>query len=705
MALSPASCQRRCHTLVLFYESFTVTTSPTLSLDDVPLLIEQGALPDTHYLKSVSFLRDSAFWKTWAVRALLALAVGHILSGVIFFFAFNWNDLSGLMKFSIVGGGILICLAAWIIAKLDSPAGQAFGIGTTVLVGVMFAVLGQVYQTPALIHTPFVFWAILTLPFALASKNLAHWTVWIVILTVAITTYANSGLRLAGEGTAANMLNVAVSGGFIAGLILSDKVIASRAVWAHAEWFRVLLVLGAVSFAFAGFTESFWESRNILWLGALGLSSALLAYLYIAKPSLATLSLASFGLFTLVAQFGFRVLECFGDPVGALFIAFILLGVLTIGLVAAFRHYIKKLNSRPKQSPIYTDKHLVPFKVSATEFSNLMELDESCITDVLVSDLEREHPWYMSVFLAFAGILTALLGCGFFGSIIALVLSSSLETVLGILGGVIFAGSIALRRKTGSPYAQHFLNTMIIIGGLMTAIGFGPDLNQFEAVITLLLSLSLIVLFLVRDRILEFLSAAMIITLIGVELYHLKIPMVESLILIISTGLGVVLLTRPIGKRIYKAAGTAFLMAPAILGIALVHIQRWNNHVDISRFSDDWIARFVSLCALLAGVAYLNRGETITNFKPPLVALIPLIIGAAFIPLGGASALLLILTGYILGSRSLAIIGTLTQIYFLTMFYYDLSLDLLTKSIVLFVSGLIFLGVWFFVNRKHGSLT
>jgi len=35
------------------------------------------------------------------------------------------------------------------------------------------------------------------------------------------------------------------------------------------------------------------------------------------------------------------------------------------------------------------------------------------------------------------------------------------------------------------------------------------------------------------------------------------------------------------------------------------------------------------------------------------------------------------------------------------MFYYDLSLDLLTKSIVLFVSGLVFLSVWFFVREKE----
>ena len=164
-----------------------MTDTQTITLDDVSLIVEDGALDGGFYLKAVSFLRDEAFWKNWAIRALLALAVGHILSGIIFFFAFNWNDLSSMAKFAVVGGGIATCLLAWFLTRLDSPAGQAFGIGATVLVGVMFAVLGQVYQTPAMIHTPFVFWAILTLPFALASRNLAHWAVWLVILTVAIS--------------------------------------------------------------------------------------------------------------------------------------------------------------------------------------------------------------------------------------------------------------------------------------------------------------------------------------------------------------------------------------------------------------------------------------------------------------------------------------------------------------------------------------
>ena len=673
----------------------------TVSLDDVPQLIRSGALPKSQYMKAVSYLRDTSFWKRWAIRALFALAIGHILSGIIFFFAFNWNDLSGMMKFAIVGGGIFASLLGWGIAKLDSPAGQALGITATILTGVMFAVLGQVYQTPAMIHTPFVFWAALTLPFALASRNLAHWTVWIVIFTVAVTTYANSGLRLAGYDVGANLLNILVSGGFVATLMGLDKIIALHMRWARAEWFRVLLVLGAIGFAFFGFTESFWDrgSQGLLWIISLGIIGALIAYLYYRKPTLAALSLATFGGFTLVAQIGFKLFEGFNDSVGVFFLVFIWLGGLTVGLVALFRHYIKTLKTTAKviDAEVETPDHKT---VAADNFSNHLEADSHLVSEFL-SSTEREQPWYMSVFLAIAGVLTAILGCLFFGSFVGIFLSNADEIVFGVLGLVIFSVAIVFRRKSDSQYLQHLLNTMIIVGGILAGFGFGIEIRVFDGIVFLLIALSLVVLIFVRDRILEFLSAAAIITLIGMELYHLKLPMIESIILILSTVAGLILLIQPIGKRLFNAAGTAFLMAPAILGISLVHANRWDSVADSSRFSDDWLARLIAIIVLLGGVAYLNRGEFKDGFKLPLIVLIPLVLATAFVPLGGASALLLMLAGYILGSKSLAMIGTLLQIYFLTMFYYDLSLDLLTKSIILFVSGLIFLGVWMFIHRKE----
>jgi len=45
-------------------------------------------------------------------------------------------------------------------------------------------------------------------------------------------------------------------------------------------------------------------------------------------------------------------------------------------------------------------------------------------------------------------------------------------------------------------------------------------------------------------------------------------------------------------------------------------------------------------------------------------------------------------------------IGIISIIYFISQYYYDLSLTLLTKSIILFVSGMMFLLFYFFTAKN-----
>ena len=290
-----------------------------------------------------------------------------------------------------------------------------------------------------------------------------------MILLVAVTTYANSGLRLAGHDTAANFLNIAVAGGAVLALIGLDKVIAPRFKWARGEWFRVCLVLIAGGFAFFGFTESFWETDfNGLSVLALGLMGVLIFYLYRFTPSLATLALACFGLFSLVAQFGFKLFE-FGDwNVGTVLMVFLWLGALTVSLVAVFRHIIRRFKKTPGGT-LGEDEAHAPAKASLASFTEHLKLDAARVSVVLTTELEHEQPWYMGVFIAFAGILTAIMGCFLFGLILALTGFFDNELSYGILGGVIFLVSIFIRRTAKSPYLKHILNTMIVIGGVMTA--------------------------------------------------------------------------------------------------------------------------------------------------------------------------------------------------------------------------------------------
>jgi len=52
------------------------------------------------------------------------------------------------------------------------------------------------------------------------------------------------------------------------------------------------------------------------------------------------------------------------------------------------------------------------------------------------------------------------------------------------------------------------------------------------------------------------------------------------------------------------------------------------------------------------------------------------------------------------GHRAGIAIGAMALVYFVILFYYDLHLTLLTKSVILMVNGALFLGGYFLIHKK-----
>jgi uncharacterized membrane protein len=75
------------------------------------------------------------------------------------------------------------------------------------------------------------------------------------------------------------------------------------------------------------------------------------------------------------------------------------------------------------------------------------------------------------------------------------------------------------------------------------------------------------------------------------------------------------------------------------------------------------------------------------------------VIVCILLPPGGSAALLILMLAFVLGSRPLALLGTLLQIYFIWRFYYDLDTTLLVKSEILAAVGGVLLVAWWFMQR------
>lgn len=262
---------------------------------EIDVLRRAGMLPAARYAPALALARDRPGWARWARHALLALGLGHLLAGIVFFFAYNWADIADLAKFAVVEAGIVLAVAGALWRGAGRPEGAAALIAATVLTGVLLAVIGQVYQSGADPWQLFALWAGLSLPWALASKNAGHWLVWLVVLHIAAILFSEQALVRQGiVGEMAALLGVALLPVIV--LVAREALVASGASWADRRWTRLLPALAASIGLGMGAAQFLLEQERaavpntVAFLALLGA----MAFVYRrALPDLAMLALAT----------------------------------------------------------------------------------------------------------------------------------------------------------------------------------------------------------------------------------------------------------------------------------------------------------------------------------------------------------------------------------------------------------------------------
>jgi len=127
-------------------------------------------------------------WRSFLSWFLAFAGVALALSGVIFFFAYNWAALGkfsklGLLEFAIVAAA----LGAWRLG--DRLWGGVLLLIAVVLVGPLLAVYGQTYQTGADPYELFLGWIGLTLPWVVLARSPALWMFSLVLVDVAFVLF------------------------------------------------------------------------------------------------------------------------------------------------------------------------------------------------------------------------------------------------------------------------------------------------------------------------------------------------------------------------------------------------------------------------------------------------------------------------------------------------------------------------------------
>lgn len=134
-------------------------------------------------------------WLDFAYKFFLSIGALMMLAGIIFFFAYNWSGLHKFAKLATVQVGILALAGGIIWYKKDDYAQKIALTVLSVLVGVYFAVFGQIYQTGANAYDFFLGWTIFVAAWVSISNFAFLWLFFLLLVNLTIGFYVEQVLR------------------------------------------------------------------------------------------------------------------------------------------------------------------------------------------------------------------------------------------------------------------------------------------------------------------------------------------------------------------------------------------------------------------------------------------------------------------------------------------------------------------------------
>ena len=275
---------------------------------------------------------DRHLWLQFAHYLLLGAGVAFLLSGVVFFFAYNWAALPRLAKLGTAGGVLTVTGLVAILAPLRDGLRRVLLTATVVLIGVLLAVLGQVYQTGADSFQLFLLWSVFALPWVALVAYAPLWLILVVLLNTTLMLYTLQ-VGVAWELLATGMVV------FVFNVILWAVVYLLRSADEGFGWLIKLIALWTATVATINTaTGSLGDNLPSLTL-VLGLAAGLYAYwvrLGLAQRSIFYLAVVGCSAILTVL---FLFLRSVNGAAG-LFI----LGFALVGAISLLVRYLQSLN-------------------------------------------------------------------------------------------------------------------------------------------------------------------------------------------------------------------------------------------------------------------------------------------------------------------------------------------------------------------------
>ncbi len=149
--------------------------------------IRPGAEVDA--MRTVGLSPNANQWRQFLDQLMLYLGVIFAGAALIFFLAYNWQELGRYAKFALAESAIVLSLLACWYFDLQKLPGRASLLLATLFVGALLALVGQTYQTGADTYELFTAWALASLAWVVLARLAALWLFGIGLLNLAVMLY------------------------------------------------------------------------------------------------------------------------------------------------------------------------------------------------------------------------------------------------------------------------------------------------------------------------------------------------------------------------------------------------------------------------------------------------------------------------------------------------------------------------------------
>lgn len=329
-----------------------------------------------------------------------------------------------------------------------------------------------------------------------------------------------------------------------------------------------------------------------------------------------------------------------------------------------------------------------------------LEFDEGSILAAY-----REKNDKGSTAIKIISILGGLLGClAFFGFISAAGLYNSKIGML-IFGTLCVIGATWVNKV----YHKIIIDTVSIstfaIGFIMIGMGLDDLITNEKNLLMIIIAIAFCTMIIARTYMISFLSVLIINSCILALLQLYKVyDLIHLYIAILVLSLAYLFLKE--AKLITAGKIKSQLYEPLRAGLIysfLMSLLMLSSNFLFSLSPDYiWLSSIIIIPAILYMVSVLLNILNISNIRNKaviyilsLLILLPTALSPAI-----SGALLLVLLSFMVNYKTGFVLGVIAFIYFIGQYYYDLNFTLLTKSILLFSSGIFFIALYLFTHKK-----